>query len=190
MTRPPLWRPQGLQLKPVYHASDLEGLEHLDGRPGQAPFVRDPYPRMYTEKPWTLRQYTGFAGAQACNQRLRQSLAEGAQGLSLAFDLPTHRGYDSTAPQCHADVGKAGVAIDSVEDMQELLAGIELDKVSVSMTMTMNGAVLPILAAFIVAAEESGVAPEHLQGTIQNDIFKKFMVRNTYTDERGVGLAS
>jgi methylmalonyl-CoA mutase len=133
---------------------------------------------MYTERPWTLRQYTGFAGAQACNQRLRQSLAEGAQGLSLAFDLPTHRGYDSSDLQCYADVGKTGVAIDSVEDMRELLAGIELDKVSVSMTM--NGAVLPILAAFIVAAEESGVAPEHLQGTIQNDILKEFMVRNTY----------
>ncbi|WP_447790809.1 MULTISPECIES: methylmalonyl-CoA mutase [Pseudomonas] len=178
MTRPLLWRPLDLQLKPVYQASDLEGLEHLDSHPGRVPFVRGPYPGMYTERPWTLRQYTGFAGAQACNQRLRQSLAEGAQGLSLAFDLPTHRGYDSSDPQCHADVGKTGVAIDSVEDMRDLLAGIELDKVSVSMTM--NGAVLPILAAFIVAAEESGVPPEHLQGTIQNDILKEFMVRNTY----------
>ena len=178
MSHPPLWRPEGLRLKPVYHSSDLDGLEHLHSLPGKAPFVRGPYSSMYPEKPWTVRQYTGFAGADASNQRLQQRLAEGATGLSLAFDLPTHRGYDSSDPQWQADVGKAGVAIDSVEDMGDLLAGIALDKVSVSLTM--NGAVLPVLAAFIVAAEESGVAPERLSGTIQNDILKEFTVRNTY----------
>jgi methylmalonyl-CoA mutase len=178
MSHPPLWRPEGLRLKPVYHSSDLDGLEHLHSLPGKAPFVRGPYSSMYPEKPWTVRQYTGFAGADVSNRRLRQRLAEGATGLSLAFDLPTHRGYDSSDPQWQADVGKAGVAIDSVEDMAELLEGIALDKVSVSLTM--NGAVLPVLAAFIVAAEESGVAPERLSGTIQNDILKEFTVRNTY----------
>lgn len=178
MSHPPLWRPEGLRLKPVYHCSDLDGLEHLHSLPGKAPFVRGPYSSMYPEKPWTVRQYTGFAGADASNQRLRQRLAEGATGLSLAFDLPTHRGYDSSDPQWQADVGKAGVAIDSVEDMIELLDGIALDQVSVSLTM--NGAVLPVLAAFIVAAEESGVAAEQLSGTIQNDILKEFTVRNTY----------
>ncbi|MBV6823432.1 methylmalonyl-CoA mutase [Pseudomonas sp. PD9R] len=178
MSHPPLWRPEGLRLKPVYHCNDLEGLEHLHSLPGKAPFVRGPYSSMYPQKPWTVRQYTGFAGAEASNQRLRQRLAEGATGLSLAFDLPTHRGYDSNDPQWQADVGKAGVAIDSVEDMAELLDGIALDQVSVSLTM--NGAVLPVLAAFIVAAEESGVAPALLSGTIQNDILKEFTVRNTY----------
>ncbi|MBW4793289.1 methylmalonyl-CoA mutase [Pseudomonas tolaasii] len=178
MSHPPLWRPEGLRLKPVYHSSDLDGLQHLHSLPGKAPFVRGPYSSMYPEKPWTVRQYTGFAGADASNQRLRQRLAEGATGLSLAFDLPTHRGYDSSDPQWQADVGKAGVAIDSVEDMAELLDGIALDQVSVSLTM--NGAVLPVLAAFIVAAEESGVAPQQLSGTIQNDILKEFTVRNTY----------
>lgn len=178
MSRPPLWRPAGLRLKPLYQPADLDGMTHLHGLPGSPPFVRGPYASMYTAKPWTLRQYTGFAGAQACNERLRQNLAEGGQGLSLAFDLPTHRGYDSSDPLAAADVGKAGVAIDDVEDMRELLAGIDLSKVSVSMTM--NGAVLPVLACFIVAAEESGVAPDQLRGTVQNDILKEFMVRNTY----------
>jgi methylmalonyl-CoA mutase len=178
MSHPPLWRPEGLRLKPVYHGSDLDGLEHLHSLPGKAPFVRGPYSSMYPEKPWTVRQYTGFASADASNQRLRQRLSEGATGISLAFDLPTHRGYDSSDPQWQADVGKTGVAIDSVEDMAELLDGIALDQVSVSLTM--NGAVLPVLAAFIVAAEESGVAATQLSGTIQNDILKEFTVRNTY----------
>lgn len=178
MSHSPLWRPEGLRLKPVYHCSDLQGLEHLHSLPGKPPFVRGPYSSMYPEKPWTVRQYTGFAGADASNQRLRQRLAEGATGLSLAFDLPTHRGYDSSDPLWQADVGKAGVAIDSVEDMLELLDGIALDQVSVSLTM--NGAVLPVLAAFIVAAQESGFTPEQLSGTIQNDILKEFTVRNTY----------
>lgn len=178
MSRSPRWRPAALQLKPLYRADDLQGLAHLDSLPGQAPFVRGPYASMYTQKPWTIRQYTGFAHAQATNQRLRQSLAEGAQGLSVAFDLPTHRGYDSSDAAGYADVGKAGVAIDSVEDMHELFAGIALDRVSVSMTM--NGAVLPVLAAYIVAAEERGIPAERLGGTIQNDILKEFMVRNTY----------
>ena len=178
MSHSPLWRPEGLRLKTLYQSSDVEGLEHLHSLPGKAPFVRGPYASMYPQKPWTVRQYTGFAGAEASNQRLRQRLAEGATGLSLAFDLPTHRGYDSSDPHWQADVGKAGVAIDSVEDMIELLDGIALDRVSVSLTM--NGAVLPVLAAFIVAAQESGVAPERLSGTIQNDILKEFMVRNTY----------
>jgi methylmalonyl-CoA mutase len=178
MSHPPLWRPEGLRLKQVYHGSDLDGLEHLHSLPGKAPFVRGPYSSMYPEKPWTVRQYTGFASADASNQRLRQRLSEGATGISLAFDLPTHRGYDSSDPQWQADVGKTGVAIDSVEDMAELLDGIALDQVSVSLTM--NGAVLPVLAAFIVAAEESGVAATQLSGTIQNDILKEFTVRNTY----------
>jgi len=178
MSHPPLWRPEGLRLKTVYHGSDLDGLEHLHSLPGKAPFVRGPYSSMYPEKPWTVRQYTGFASADASNQRLRQRLSEGATGISLAFDLPTHRGYDSSDPQWQADVGKTGVAIDSVEDMAELLDSIALDQVSVSLTM--NGAVLPVLAAFIVAAEESGVAATQLSGTIQNDILKEFTVRNTY----------
>lgn len=171
-------RPRSVSLKPLYRAADLEGLAHLDGLPGEAPFVRGPYPGMYTERPWTLRQYAGFASAAETNRWFRQSLAEGVQGLSVAFDLPTHRGYDSDAAEARADVGRAGVAIDSVEDMRELFAGIDLARVSVSMTM--NGAVLPVLAAFIVAAEESGLATHQLSGTIQNDILKEFMVRNTY----------
>lgn len=178
MSRSLFCRPQVLQLKPLYRACDLAGIEHLDSVPGRPPYLRGPYASMYTQKPWTIRQYTGFANAQASNQRLRQSLAEGAQGLSVAFDLPTHRGYDSNDPHCAADVGKVGVAIDSVEDMLELFDGIALDQVSVSMTM--NGAVLPVLAAFIVAAQERGIAKEQLRGTIQNDILKEFMVRNTY----------
>jgi methylmalonyl-CoA mutase len=171
-------RPRSVPMKPLYRAADLEGLKHLDGLPGEAPFVRGPYPGMYTERPWTLRQYAGFASAAETNRWFRLSLADGVQGLSVAFDLPTHRGYDSDAAEACADVGHAGVAIDSVEDMRELFADIDLSRVSVSMTM--NGAVLPVLAAFIVAAEESGVAAHQLSGTIQNDILKEFMVRNTY----------
>jgi methylmalonyl-CoA mutase len=178
MTRSPLYRPSGLQLKALYRPCDLIGIEHLDSDPGKPPYLRGPYASMYTHKPWTIRQYTGFADAQLSNQRLRQSLAEGAQGLSVAFDLPTHRGYDSDDAHCSADVGKTGVAIDSAEDMLELFDGIALDRVSVSMTM--NGAVLPVLAAFIVAAQERGIAKEQLSGTIQNDILKEFLVRNTY----------
>lgn len=178
MTRSPLYRAPGLQLKALYRPCDLAGIEHLDSDPGKPPYLRGPYASMYTHKPWTIRQYSGFADARLSNQRLRQSLAEGAQGLSVAFDLPTHRGYDSDDTHCSADVGKAGVAIDSVEDMLELFDGIALDRVSVSMTM--NGAVLPVLAAFIVAAQERGIAREQLSGTIQNDILKEFMVRNTY----------
>ncbi len=186
MRRSPRWRPYVLRLKSLYRASDVEGLTHLDSLPGELPFVRGPHAGMYTEKPWTIRQYTGFADATQTNQRLRQGLAEGGQGLSLAFDLATHRGYDSTDPQAHADVGRAGVAIDSVEDMHELLAGIDLRRVSVSMTM--SGAVLPVLAAFIVAAEENGVPNSELRGTIQNDILKEFMVRNTWIFAPGPSL--
>ena len=178
MKRSSLWHSGSLQLKPLYQASDIKGLPHLDSLPGQPPFLRGPYASMYTCKPWTIRQYTGFADANQSNQRLRQSLVDGAQGLSIAFDLPTQRGYDSDDLQCSADVGMAGVAIDSVEDMLELFDGIALDQVSVSMTM--NGAVLPVMAAFIVAAQERGFSLEQLSGTIQNDILKEFMVRNTY----------
>lgn len=178
MSRSPLWRHPGLQLKPVYQASDLAKVQHLQSLPGEAPFLRGPYPSMYTTRPWTIRQYSGFADPRETNQRLRQQLANGAQGLSIAFDLPTHRGYDSDDPTCSADVGMAGVAIDSVEDMQALFEGIALDQVSVSMTM--NGAALPVMAAFIVAARERGVSPGQLRGTLQNDILKEFLVRNTY----------
>jgi methylmalonyl-CoA mutase len=168
----------GVKLKSLYTAANLDGIEHLASRPGEVPFVRGPYPTMYTQKPWTIRQYAGFADAMDSNLALRTALAEGAQGLSIAFDLPTHRGYDSDDPRAYADVGMAGVAIDSVEDMKRLFAQIPLDEVSVSMTM--SGAVLPVLSAFIVAAEESGVAPAQLAGTIQNDILKEYMVRNTW----------
>ena len=170
--------PEGIVLQPLYTAADLEGLAHLDSLPGFPPYVRGPQPTMYTTRPWTLRQYAGFSTAEASNAFYRESLAAGGQGVSVAFDLPTHRGYDSDHPRVTGDVGKAGVAIDSVEDMKILFDGIPLDRVSVSMTM--NGAVLPVLACFIVAAEEQGVAPEALSGTIQNDILKEFMVRNTY----------
>ena len=162
----------------VYSAADLQGLPHLDSQPGEAPYVRGPYTRMYRERPWTIRQYTGFASAAASNAAFHRSLAQGGQGLSVAFDLPTHLGFDSDHPAALADVGRTGVAIDSVEDMKRLFAGINLGEVSVSMTM--NGAVLPILAAYIVAAEEAGVPRHQLRGTIQNDILKEFMVRNTY----------
>ncbi len=173
------WRtPEGLEVKPLYTAADLQGLAHTDTLPGFAPFLRGPQPTMYAVRPWTIRQYAGFSTAEASNAFYRKSLAAGGQGVSVAFDLATHRGYDSDHPRVTGDVGKAGVAIDSVEDMKILFDGIPLDKVSVSMTM--NGAVLPVLAAYVVAAEEQGVAQDQLSGTIQNDILKEFMVRNTY----------
>ena len=170
--------PEGLTVKPLYTAADTAGLPHADTLPGLPPFVRGPQASMYSAKPWTIRQYAGFSTAEASNAFYRTALAGGGQGISVAFDLATHRGYDSDHPRVRGDVGKAGVAIDSVEDMKILFEGIPLDKVSVSMTM--NGAVLPVLAAYIVAAEEQGVTPEKLSGTIQNDILKEFMVRNTY----------
>ena len=170
--------PEGIRVKPLYTAADLQGLPYTDTLPGFAPFVRGPQATMYAVRPWTIRQYAGFSTAEASNDFYRKALAAGGQGVSVAFDLATHRGYDSDHPRVTGDVGKAGVAIDSVEDMKILFDGIPLDKVSVSMTM--NGAVLPVLAGYIVAAEEQGVAQEQLSGTIQNDILKEFMVRNTY----------
>jgi len=170
--------PEGLTVKPLYTAADLEGLAHLDTLPGFPPFLRGPQATMYANRPWTLRQYAGFSTAEESNAFYREGLKNGQKGLSVAFDLATHRGYDSDHPRVVADVGKAGVAIDSVEDMKILFDGIPLDKMSVSMTM--NGAVLPVLAGFVVAAEEQGVSQDQLSGTIQNDILKEFMVRNTY----------
>ncbi len=170
--------PEGLAVKALYTAADLEGLAHTDTLPGFAPYIRGPQATMYAVRPWTIRQYAGFSTAEASNAFYRKSLAAGGQGVSVAFDLATHRGYDSDHPRVTGDVGKAGVAIDSVEDMKILFDGIPLDRVSVSMTM--NGAVLPVLAAYVVAGEEQGVAQEQLSGTIQNDILKEFMVRNTY----------
>jgi len=170
--------PEGIAVKPLYTEADLDGLDHLGGLPGQAPYVRGPYASMYTNRPWTLRQYAGFSTAEESNAFYRRNLAAGQRGLSVAFDLATHRGYDSDHPRVVGDVGKAGVAIDSVEDMKVLFDGIPLDEMSVSMTM--NGAVLPTMAGYIVAAEEQGVSHEALSGTIQNDILKEFMVRNTY----------
>ncbi|MBP7000943.1 methylmalonyl-CoA mutase [Amaricoccus sp.] len=170
--------PEGIVVKPLYTAADLEGVAHLGGLPGIAPFVRGPRATMYAGRPWTIRQYAGFSTAEASNAFYRKALAAGQQGVSVAFDLATHRGYDSDHPRVVGDVGKAGVAIDSVEDMKILFDGIPLEKVSVSMTM--NGAVIPILANFIVAGEEQGVPRAQLSGTIQNDILKEFMVRNTY----------
>jgi methylmalonyl-CoA mutase len=170
--------PEGIVVKPLYTAADLAKLEHLDSLPGFAPYVRGPRATMYAHRPWTIRQYAGFSTAEDSNAFYRANLAAGQMGLSVAFDLATHRGYDSDHPRVVGDVGKAGVAIDSVEDMKILFDGIPLDKMSVSMTM--NGAVLPILAGYIVAAEEQGVAQDKLSGTIQNDILKEFMVRNTY----------
>jgi methylmalonyl-CoA mutase len=170
--------PDGITVKPLYTAADTAGLPYTDTLPGFAPFVRGPQATMYAVRPWTIRQYAGFSTAEASNAFYRQALAAGAQGVSVAFDLATHRGYDSDHPRVTGDVGKAGVAVDSVEDMKILFDGIPLDKVSVSMTM--NGAVLPVLAGYIVAAEEQGVGMEALAGTIQNDILKEFMVRNTY----------
>ena len=174
-----LWQtPEGIEVKPLYTAADTANLEYMDSLPGFAPYKRGPKATMYAGRPWTVRQYAGFSTAEASNEFYRKNLAAGQQGLSVAFDLPTHRGYDSDHPRVVGDVGKAGVAIDSVEDMKILFDGIPLDKVSVSMTM--NGAVLPVMASYIVAAEEQGVAPEQLAGTLQNDILKEFMVRNTY----------
>jgi methylmalonyl-CoA mutase len=170
--------PEGINVKPLYTAADVHGLPHTDTLPGFAPYVRGPQATMYAVRPWTIRQYAGFSTAEASNAFYRQALDAGAQGVSVAFDLATHRGYDSDHPRVTGDVGKAGVAIDSVEDMKILFNGIPLDKVSVSMTM--NGAVLPVLAGYVVAAEEQGVAEDQLSGTIQNDILKEFMVRNTY----------
>ena len=169
---------EGIVVKPLYTAVDLEDLPHTDSLPGFPPFIRGPQATMYAGRPWTIRQYAGFSTAEDSNAFYRQSLAAGGQGISVAFDLATHRGYDSDHPRVVGDVGKAGVAIDSVEDMKILFDGIPLDKVSVSMTM--NGAVLPVLASYIVAAEEQGVGEAQLSGTIQNDILKEFMVRNTY----------
>ncbi|MFH9983478.1 methylmalonyl-CoA mutase [Streptomyces sp. NPDC017179] len=174
-----LWRtPEGIPVKPLYTGRDLEGLDFLGTYPGVAPNLRGPYPTMYVNQPWTIRQYAGFSTAEESNAFYRRNLAAGQKGLSVAFDLPTHRGYDSDHPRVTGDVGMAGVAIDSIYDMRQLFDGIPLDRMTVSMTM--NGAVLPILALYIVAAEEQGVPPEKLAGTIQNDILKEFMVRNTY----------
>jgi methylmalonyl-CoA mutase len=170
--------PDGIDVKPLYTAADLAGLEFADTLPGFEPFVRGPQPTMYAGRPWTIRQYAGFSTAEESNAFYRKALAAGGQGVSVAFDLATHRGYDSDHPRVVGDVGKAGVAIDSVEDMKILFDGIPLDQISVSMTM--NGAVLPVLAGYIVAAEEQGVSQDQLSGTIQNDILKEFMVRNTY----------
>ncbi len=170
--------PEGIVVKPLYTEADLAGLEHMGGMPGIAPYVRGPRATMYANRPWTIRQYAGFSTAEESNAFYRKALAGGQAGLSVAFDLATHRGYDSDHPRVTGDVGKAGVAIDSVEDMKILFDGIPLDKMSVSMTM--NGAVLPVLAAFIVAGEEQGATQAQLSGTIQNDILKEFMVRNTY----------
>jgi methylmalonyl-CoA mutase len=174
-----LWRtPEQVPVKPLYSAADLQGLGHLDTMPGVPPFLRGPYPTMYVLRPWTVRQYAGFSTAKDSNAFYRRNLAAGQMGLSIAFDLATHRGYDSDHPRVAGDVGMAGVAIDSIVDMRTLFEGIPLDKMSVSMTM--NGAVLPVMALYVVAAEEQGVRPEQLTGTIQNDILKEFMVRNTY----------
>ena len=179
--------PEGIDVKPVYTRADLDTLvEHADGEPpyplgsfpGATPYLRGPYPTMYVNQPWTIRQYAGFSTASESNAFYRKNLAAGQKGLSVAFDLATHRGYDSDHPRVAGDVGMAGVAIDSIYDMRELFAGIPLDRITVSMTM--NGAVLPILALYVAAAEEQGVPPEKLAGTIQNDILKEFMVRNTY----------
>ena len=170
--------PDGITVKPLYTAADVQGLPHADTLPGFEPFLRGPQATMYAVRPWTIRQYAGFSTAEESNAFYRKALAAGGQGVSVAFDLATHRGYDSDHPRVTGDVGKAGVAIDSVEDMKILFDGIPLDKVSVSMTM--NGAVLPVLAGYIVAAEEQGVRQDQLAGTIQNDILKEFMVRNTY----------
>ena len=174
----PWLTPEGIPVKPAYGETDLAGIDFLDTYPGIAPYLRGPYPTMYVNQPWTVRQYAGFSTAEDSNAFYRRNLAAGQKGLSVAFDLATHRGYDSDHPRVGGDVGMAGVAIDSIYDMRTLFAGIPLDQMSVSMTM--NGAVLPILALFVVAAEEQGVPPEKLSGTIQNDILKEFMVRNTY----------
>ena len=179
ITNPASWTtPEGIAVKAAYGPDDVAGLDFLDTYPGIAPFLRGPYPTMYVTQPWTIRQYAGFSTAEDSNAFYRRNLAAGQKGLSSAFDLPTHRGYDSDHPRVAGDVGMAGVAIDSIYDMRTLFDQIPLDQMSVSMTM--NGAVLPVLALYVVAAEEQGVSPEKLTGTIQNDILKEFMVRNTY----------
>ncbi|MEO5609201.1 MAG: methylmalonyl-CoA mutase family protein, partial [Ornithinibacter sp.] len=177
-TGEPWLTPEQIPVKAVYTEADLEGLDFLDTIPGAPPYLRGPYPTMYTTQPWTIRQYAGFSTAEESNAFYRRNLAGGQKGLSVAFDLATHRGYDSDHPRVTGDVGMAGVAIDSILDMRTLFDGIPLDQMSVSMTM--NGAVIPVLALYVLAAEEQGVAPEQLSGTIQNDILKEFMVRNTY----------
>ncbi|MBO0842612.1 MAG: methylmalonyl-CoA mutase [Nocardioides sp.] len=174
----PWLSPEGIEVKPSYGPGDLDGLDALDTFPGLSPFLRGPYPTMYTTQPWTIRQYAGFSTAEESNAFYRRNLAAGQKGLSVAFDLATHRGYDSDHPRVRGDVGMAGVAIDSIYDTRTLFDGIPLDTMSVSMTM--NGAVLPVMALYIAAAEEQGVPPSKLAGTIQNDILKEFMVRNTY----------
>jgi len=178
--------PEGIPVKPSYSDTDLAGIDFLDTYPGKAPFLRGPYPAMYAAQPWTIRQYAGFSTAEDSNAFYRRNLAAGQKGLSIAFDLATHRGYDSDHPRVSGDVGMAGVAIDSIYDMRTLFSGIPLDQMSVSMTM--NGAVLPVLALYIVAAEEQGVPHAKLSGTIQNDILKEFMVRNTYIYPPGPSL--
>src|SRR5437763_62958 len=182
----PWLTPEGISVKPAYGPEDLAGIDFLDTYPGLAPYLRGPYPTMYVDQPWTIRQYAGFSTAEDSNAFYRRNLAGGQKGLSVAFDLATHRGYDSDHPRVSGDVGMAGVAIDSIYDMRTLFSGIPLDQMTVSMTM--NGAVLPVLALYIVAAEEQGVPPEKLAGTIQNDILKEFMVRNTYIYPPGPSL--
>src|SRR3984957_7809688 len=174
----PWLTPEGIPVKPSYGEADLAGIDFLETWPGAAPYLRGPYPTMYVNQPWTVRQYAGFSTAEDSNAFYRATLAAGQKGLSVAFDLATHRGYDSDHPRVAGDVGMAGVAIDSIYDMRTLFSGIPLSQMSVSMTM--NGAVLPVLALFIVAAEEQGAPMATLSGTIQNDILKEFMVRNTY----------
>src|ERR1700720_816660 len=174
----PWLTPEGIAVKPAYSAADTAGLDFLDTFPGIAPFLRGPYPAMYSLQPWTVRQYAGFSTAKDSNAFYPRNIAAGQKGLSVAFDLATHRGYDSDHPRVRGDVGMAGVAIDSIYDMRTLFAGIPLERMTVSMTM--NGAVLPVLALYVVAAEEQGVSQDQLTGTIQNDILKEFMVRNTY----------
>ncbi len=182
----PWLTPEGIAVKPLYGPDDVAGLDFIDGYPGIAPYLRGPYPTMYVTQPWTVRQYAGFSTAEDSNAFYRRNLAAGQKGLSIAFDLATHRGYDSDHARVAGDVGMAGVAIDSIHDMRVLFSGIPLDRMSVSMTM--NGAVLPVMALYIVAAEEQGVPPEKLAGTIQNDILKEFMVRNTYIYPPGPSL--
>ena len=174
-----IWEtPEGIDVRSLYRPDDLTALGHLGTMPGFAPYLRGPYTTMYVRRPWTIRQYAGFSTAEESNAFYRRNLAMGQKGLSIAFDLATHRGYDSDHPRVVGDVGMAGVAIDSILDMRRLFEGIPLGEMSVSMTM--NGAVLPIMALYIIAAEEQGVSPEKPTGTIQNDILKEFMVRNTY----------